>query len=83
LIAPAAGDPRVSVERRASVFGPFTAGYGVCRFLGSTAIGILQDLSVPAAIILRQVKKGVRPPVDFKRMDSISYRQNKVMEFTL
>jgi hypothetical protein len=29
----------------------------VCRFLGSIAIGILQDLSVPAAIILRQVKK--------------------------
>jgi hypothetical protein len=71
------------VKRRASVFGPFTAGYDVCRFLGSTAIGILQDLSVPAAIILRQVKKGVRPPVDFKRMDSISCKQNKVMEFTL
>lgn len=41
----------VSVERRVSAFVRFAAGYGVCRFLGSAAIGILYDLPVPAALI--------------------------------
>jgi MFS family permease len=47
---PAAVAPMVPVERRASAFGLFTAGYGLFWFLGSAAIGILYDISLPATI---------------------------------
>lgn len=47
---PAAVAPMVPAERRASAFGLFTAGYGVFWFLGSAAIGILYDISLPATI---------------------------------
>jgi len=49
-IIPAAVSPMVTPRRRASAFGTFTAGYGIFWFLGSAAIGILYDLSVPAVI---------------------------------
>jgi MFS family permease len=49
-IIPAAVTPMVSVNRRASAFGTFTAGYGIFWFFGSAAIGILYDLSLPAVI---------------------------------
>lgn len=49
-IIPAAVAPMVPVQRRASAFGLFTAGYGVFWFLGSAAIGILYDTSLPATI---------------------------------
>jgi MFS family permease len=49
-IIPAAVAPMVPPERRASAFGLFTAGYGTFWFLGSAAIGILYDLSIPATI---------------------------------
>jgi MFS family permease len=49
-IIPAAVAPMVPTERRASAFGLFTAGYGVFWFLGSAAIGILYDISLPALI---------------------------------
>ena len=49
-IIPAAVSPMVSPQRRASAFGTFTAGYGIFWFLGSAAIGVLYDLSVPAVI---------------------------------
>ena len=49
-IIPAAVSQMVSPHRRASAFGTFTAGYGIFWFLGSAAIGILYDLSVPAVI---------------------------------
>jgi len=45
-IIPAAVAPMVSARRRASAFGMFTAGYGIFWFLGSSAIGILYDLSL-------------------------------------
>jgi hypothetical protein len=45
-IIPAAVTPMVPVQRRASVFGFLTVGYGVFWFLGSAVIGILYDLSV-------------------------------------
>lgn len=48
-IIPAAVSPMVSPRRRASAFGMFTAGYGISWFIGSAAIGILYDLSIPAA----------------------------------
>ena len=49
-IIPAAVAPMVPAERRASAFGLFTAGYGVFWFLGSAAIGILYDVSLPATV---------------------------------
>ena len=50
-IMPAAVTPMVSPRRRASAFGTFTAGYGIFWFLGSSAIGILYDVSVPAVVV--------------------------------
>jgi MFS family permease len=49
-IIPAAVAPMVSTGRRASAFGTFTAGYGIFWFIGSAAIGILYDRSLPAVI---------------------------------
>jgi len=47
-IIPAVVAPMVGAQRRASAFGLFTAGYGVFWFMGSIAIGLLYDLSLPA-----------------------------------
>jgi MFS family permease len=41
----------VPVQRRASAYGLFTAGYGIFWFLGSAALGILYGISIPALII--------------------------------
>lgn len=49
-IIPAAVALMVSINRRVSAFGLFTAGYGVAWFVGSAAIGILYDWSVSATI---------------------------------
>jgi MFS family permease len=49
-IVPAAVAHMVPAQRRASAYGLFTAGYGVCWFLGSAVIGILYDISLPAVI---------------------------------
>ncbi len=49
-IIPAVVAQMVPAQRRASAYGVFTAGYGVCWFLGSAVIGILYDLSIPATI---------------------------------
>jgi MFS family permease len=49
-IIPAAVAPMVPPGRRASAYGLFTGGYGVFWFLGSAAIGILYDVSLPATI---------------------------------
>ena len=49
-IIPAAVAPLVPVERRASAFGLFTAGYGISWFLGSAAIGFLYGISLAATI---------------------------------
>ncbi len=49
-IIPAPLAPMTPVERRASAFGLFTAGYGAFWFLASAAIGILYDWSLSVAI---------------------------------
>lgn len=49
-IIPAAVAPMASRDNRASVFGLFTAGYGVSWFLGSAAIGFLYDRSIALTI---------------------------------
>jgi hypothetical protein len=35
------------MQRRASAFGLFAAGYGISCFAGSAIIGVLYDFSVP------------------------------------
>jgi hypothetical protein len=54
-IIPAAVAPMVPVERRASAYGLFTAGYGLSWFLGSALIGWLYDLHVSAAVAISVV----------------------------
>lgn len=49
-IIPAAVAPLVPLERRASAFGLFTAAYGIAWFLGSAAIGLLYQRSIPGVI---------------------------------
>jgi MFS family permease len=49
-IIPAAVAPMVPIQRRASAYGLFTAGYGIFWFLGSAFIGILYGVSLPALI---------------------------------
>jgi len=41
----------VSADKRGSAYGIFGAGYGVFWFLGSTLMGYLYDISLPALII--------------------------------
>ncbi len=49
-IIPAAVAPMVPVQRRASAYGLFTAGYGIFWFLGSALIGMLYGISLPGVI---------------------------------
>jgi predicted MFS family arabinose efflux permease len=49
-IIPAAVAQMVPIQRRASAYGLFTAGYGIFWFLGSALIGILYGISLPALI---------------------------------
>jgi MFS family permease len=62
-IIPAAVAPMVPSRRRASAFGLFTAGYGIFWFIGSAAIGILYDLSLPAVIAFCIVTQVAAVPV--------------------
>lgn len=65
----------VPVQRRASAYGLFTAGYGIFWFLGSAVIGVLYGVSIPvliafcllaelAATLLFVVVRGQTPPVN-------------------
>ena len=62
-IIPAAVAPMVPAQRRASAFGLFTAGYGVFWFLGSAAIGILYDISLPATVAFCVVTQLAAVPI--------------------
>jgi MFS family permease len=41
----------VSPQRRSTAFGLFDTGYGIAWFLGSTAMGIFYDKSIPTLVI--------------------------------
>ena len=62
-IIPAAVAPMVATQRRASAFGTFTAGYGIFWFLGSAAIGVLYDVSLPAVIAFCVVTQIAAVPI--------------------
>jgi MFS family permease len=42
----------VPPERRGGAYGMFNAGFGVAWFLGSAAMGVLYDVSLPALIVV-------------------------------
>ena len=50
-IIPAAVATMVPRQRRPSVYGLFTGGYGVAWFLGSAVMGVIYDVSVPAVVV--------------------------------
>jgi len=64
-IMAAAVAPMVPVQRRASAYGLFTAGYGVFWFLGSAALGILYGVSLPALIAFSLVAELAAIPLFF------------------
>ena len=41
----------VSANKRASIYGIFNMGYGIAWFLGSAAMGVLYDVSIPVVVI--------------------------------
>ena len=64
-IIPAAVALIVPVQRRASAYGLFTAGYGVFWFLGSAMIGILYSVSLPLLIAFSLVAEFAAIPLFF------------------
>jgi MFS family permease len=64
-IIPAAVAPMVPVQRRASAYGLFTAGYGLFWFLGSAAIGLLYDISLSALIAFSVLAELAAVPLFF------------------
>ncbi|MQL51609.1 MFS transporter [Desulfofundulus thermobenzoicus] len=64
-IIPAAVALMVPVQRRASAYGLFTAGYGIFWFLGSALIGYLYSVSLPLLIAFSLVAESVAIPLFF------------------
>ncbi|HVA61723.1 MAG TPA: MFS transporter [Mycobacteriales bacterium] len=62
-IIPAAVAAMVSRDRRASAFGIFTGGYGIAWFLGSTVIGLLYGVSLPALVVFSLVAEAAALPL--------------------
>ena len=50
-IIPAAVALMVPVQKRASAYGLFTAGYGIFWFIGSVIIGWLYNISIPLLVV--------------------------------
>jgi predicted MFS family arabinose efflux permease len=50
-IIPAAVAPMVSMSKRGTAYGLFTAGYGIAWFIGSAAIGLLYDHVSAGAVV--------------------------------
>jgi MFS family permease len=62
-IIPAAVATMVPQQRRPSAYGIFTAGYGVCWFIGSVIIGRLYDVSVFAVIVFSVLAQMIAIPI--------------------
>ncbi len=62
-IIPAAVATIVPQQRRPSAYGIFTAGYGVCWFIGSVIIGRLYDVSVFGLIVFSVLVQMVAIPI--------------------
>jgi predicted MFS family arabinose efflux permease len=53
----------VPVEKRSTAFGLFDTGFGIAWFLGSAAMGLLYDKSIPALILFSVVLQAAALPV--------------------
>jgi len=73
-IIPAAVALMVPVQRRASAYGLFTAGYGIFWFLGSVLIGSLYGVSLPLLIIFCLVTELAALPLFFLVEQQISHK---------
>jgi len=62
-IIPAAVGRMVSGDHRASAFGIFTGSYGIAWFIGSTAIGLLFGISLPAVVAFSMVTEFAALPL--------------------
>lgn len=71
-IIPAAVALMVPVQRRASAYGLFTAGYGTFWFLGSALIGLLYSVSLPLLIAFSLVAEFAAIPLFFLARRQIS-----------
>jgi predicted MFS family arabinose efflux permease len=73
-IMPAAVARMVPAHRRSSAYGVFTAAYGIAWFLGSAAMGVLYDFSIPAVVIFCVVLELLSLPIFF-RVRSLTRQQ--------
>lgn len=64
-LIPAAVATMVPVEKRASAFGIFTAGYGISLFMGSVIIGFLYNIGLPTLIAFGVIAELAAIPVFF------------------
>ena len=71
-IIPAAVGRMVSGDRRASAFGIFTGGYGIAWFVGSTVIGLLYGVSLPAIVAFSMAAEFAALPLFFATRRRIS-----------
>jgi MFS family permease len=73
-IIPAAVALMVPVQRRASAYGLFTAGYGIFWFLGSALIGSLYSVSLPSLIAFCLVMEFASLPLFFLVRQQIDHK---------
>jgi predicted MFS family arabinose efflux permease len=59
----AAVAPMVVVDRRATAYGIFNTGYGLFWFLGSVALGVLYDRSLPSLVAVSVLVQALSVPV--------------------
>ncbi len=64
-IIPAVVAPMVPTNRRASAYGYFTAGYGICWFIGSAIMGMIYDRSVIGTIVFNVATQLAAVPIFF------------------
>ncbi len=55
----------IPANRRGTGFGVFDTGFGIAWFLGSAAMGILYDVSIPALVVLSVVLQLLALPILF------------------
>lgn len=65
-IIPAAVAYMVPQQRRGSAYGIFTAGYGLCWFVGSASMGLLYNVSLPALVTFSVVAEIAAIPAFLK-----------------
>jgi predicted MFS family arabinose efflux permease len=52
-------------QKRSTAFGLFDTGYGIAWFLGSAAMGLLYDKSIPAVVLFSVILQLAAVPVLF------------------